>query len=125
MQPMELKFAEHTTVDSDRLVELCIRMGESRAEEMITVSIKNLWDGLEALRDAYGQQRYDEIARQGNEMADIADNLGLYLFARVGRDVALCAGRGDGPSMSACLCRLHRLADNTINSVWDLCDISS
>lgn len=125
MQPLELKFAEHATVDSDRLVELCIRMGESRAEEIITISIKNLWCGLEVLRDAYGQQDFDKIAKQGVEMSEIADSLGLNLFSRVSRDVVSCAHRGDGPSLSACLCRLHRLADSTINSVWDLCDISS
>ncbi len=125
MQPLELKFAEHTTVDSDRLVELCIRMGESRADNVITISIKNLWCGLEALRDAYSQQQFDKIAKQGLEMSETADSLGLSLFARVSRDVVSCARRGDGPSLSACLCRLHRLADNTINSVWDLCDISS
>lgn len=125
MQPLELKFAEHVTVDSDRLVELCIRMGESRAEEMIAVSIKDLWDGLERLRETFGQQNFDQIATKGREMAETADHLGLYMFARVCRDVAFCASRRDGPSLSACLCRLHRLADDTINSVWDLCDISS
>ncbi|MEM9581707.1 MAG: hypothetical protein AAGA08_01190 [Pseudomonadota bacterium] len=122
---MELKFAEHATVDSDRLVELCIRMGESRAEEMISSSIEELWSGLEELRSAYAQQRLSVVQEQAAQMADIADHLGLYLFAKVSRDVKNCAAGGDGTSLAACMCRLHRLADSTINSVWDLCDISS
>lgn len=125
MQPLELKFSEHVSVDSDRLVELCIRMGESRAEEMIAGSIKDLWDGLEELREMFGQQNLVLISTKSREMAETADHLGLYMFARVCRDVAFCAARCDGPSLSACLCRLHRLADDTIKSVWDLCDISS
>ncbi len=123
MHPLELKFAEHATVDSDRLVELCVSMGESRAEEVISTSIEQLWSCLEELRIAYGHQQLPKIAELGAKMAEIAENLGLSLFAKVSRDVTYCARRNDGPSLSACMCRLHRLADNTINSVWDLCDI--
>lgn len=120
---LELNFKEPVTVDGDRLVELCVGMGEVRAEEMIALSIDNLWRGLEGLKDAYGKQRMDEISDISKGLSQIADNLGLCLFARVARDVEACADRMDGPALAGSLCRLLRVADSSLNSIWDLCDI--
>ena len=121
---MELRFSEPVSVDGDRLVELCVRMGEAKAEEMIAVSIEKLWTGLETLRVTYGKGRMDEVASLGHDLSTTADELGLHQFARVARDVEACAIRLDGPALGACLCRLHRIADGSINSVWDMCDIT-
>jgi len=121
---LELNFKEPVTVDGDRLVELCVGMGEMRAEEMIALSIDNLWRGLEGLKEAYSKQRMDEIANISKGLSQIADNLGLGLFARVARDVEACADRMDGPALAGSLCRLLRVADSSLNSIWDLCDIS-
>lgn len=88
------------------------------------MSIDNLWSGLEMLHDAFGQQRLADVAEQSRGLSQIADNLGLYTFARVARDVEACAMRMEGPALGACLCRLHRIADSSINSVWEMCDVS-
>jgi len=121
---LELTFIEPVTVDGDRLVELCVGMGEVRAEAMIALSIDNLWRGLETLKDAYSHQRMDEIANISRGLSQISENLGLGLFARVARDVEACAERMDGPALAGSLCRLMRVADSSLNSIWDLCDIS-
>lgn len=121
---LELTFIEPVTVDGDRLVELCVGMGEVRAEAMIALSIDNLWRGLETLKDAYSRQRMDEIANISRGLSQISENLGLGLFARVSRDVEACAERMDGPALAGSLCRLMRVADSSLNSIWDLCDIS-
>ncbi|WP_298361335.1 hypothetical protein [uncultured Litoreibacter sp.] len=121
---MELRFCEPVSVDGDRLVELCVKMGETRAEEMIALSVDNLWRGMETLRAAYEAHQWKDVIEQSGGMSKIAENLGLTLFARVARDVAACADRSDGPALSANICRLHRIADSSINSVWELCDIS-
>ncbi len=120
---MELRFVEPVIVDADRLVELCVKLGEPRAEEMIALSIDNLWRGLEVLREGFAAHRLDDVVEQSKGLSQIADNLGLRLFARVSRDVESCAMRMDGPALGACLYRLDRIADSSINSVWDLCDI--
>jgi hypothetical protein len=121
---LELNFKEPVTVDGDRIVELCVGMGEVRAEEMIALSIDNLWRGLEGLKEAYRAQRMDEIANISKGLSQIADNLGLGLFARVARDVEACADRMDGPALAGSLCRLLRVADSSLSSIWELCDIS-
>lgn len=123
-QLMELRFNETVAVDGDRLVELCVRMGEAKAEEMIAVSIEELWNGLEQLRAHYSAGYMDELALLARVMSKNAGNLGLQQFARVARDVEGAARRLDGPALGACLCRLHRIADSSIDSVWDLCDIT-
>jgi len=105
---LELTFIEPVTVDGDRLVELCVGMGEVRAEAMIALSIDNLWRGANISRG----------------LSQISENLGLGLFARVARDVEACAERMDGPALAGSLCRLMRVADSSLNSIWDLCDIS-
>lgn len=121
---MELRFSETVAVDGDRLVELCIRMGEAKAEEMISVSIEELWQGLETLREHYGNGHMDDLALLACVMSSNAENLGLLQFARVARDVEGAARRVDGPALGACLFRLHRIADGSIDSVWDLCNIT-
>ena len=123
-QLMELRFSEPVLVDGDRLVELCVRLGESKAEEMIAVTIDQLWQGLEKLREHYGDGRLDQLADLAQNMSNNAENLGLLQFAGVARDVEACAIRLDGPALGACLCRLHRIADGSIDSVWDMCNIS-
>jgi len=123
-QLMELRFSETVSVDGDRLVELCVRMGEAKAEEMISVSIEQLWLGLDKMREHYGNGHMDELALLARVMSTNAENLGLLQFARVARDVEGAAKRLDGPALGACLFRLHRIADGSIDSVWDLCNIS-
>lgn len=119
----ELRPLELVDVDSDRLVELCVRMGENRAEEVIALSVDNLWRGLDGLKACYQEQRFEDLADQSRGLAQIAENLGLSLFVKICRDVEACAVRADTPALSGCLSRLSRIADQSICSVWDLCDI--
>ena len=110
-------------VDSDRIVELWVQLGEGRAEEMVGLSVDNLWRGLDALLLAYRDSNLEEVANIAQGMFRIADNIGLGQFSKVCRDVESCALRKDGPALAACLARLGRIADQSINAVWDLCDI--
>lgn len=120
-QLVELRLSEQVSVDHDRLVELCVSLGEAQAEEMITVSISQLWRGLEALRDVYQSGDLDKVAYTACEMSEIATGLGLHHFSKVASDVATCASRFDEAALGACLSRLNRVADGSINSVWDSC----
>ncbi|MCY4180781.1 MAG: hypothetical protein OXC60_18235 [Litoreibacter sp.] len=124
-QLSELSVTETVRVDGDRLVELWVRMGQDRAEEVITLSVDNLWRGLAALTHARENGRFDLMAEQAKGMSQIADNLGLWLFAKVARDVEACARREDGPALASCLNRLQRVSDQSISTVWDLCDMTS
>ncbi len=99
-------------------------MGEGRGEEVIAMSVENLWRGLEASRRAFQEKRFDDLIVISQGLSQIADNLGLSLFSKVCRDVGSRAARDDPAALSACLSRLHRVADQSINSVWDLCDIT-
>ena len=121
---MELNISEPVAVDGDRIVELCVGLGEDRAEEMIAISVDNLWRGLEHLKEAYRGGHFEEMADISQGLSQIADNLGLRLFARVARDVEACGRRGDVPALSGCLSRLVRISDASINSVWESCDIT-
>ncbi|MEM6406916.1 MAG: hypothetical protein AAF700_00720 [Pseudomonadota bacterium] len=124
-QLSKLSVTETVRVDGDRLVELWVRMGQARAEEVITLSVDNLWRGLGALSHAQSAGNYELMAEQARGLSQIADNLGLWLFAKVARDVEACARRGDVPAISSCLNRLQRVSDQSISTVWDLCDITS
>lgn len=100
-------------------------MGQARAEEVITLSVDNLWRGLGAMGQAQASSNFETMAEQARGLSQIADNLGLWLFAKVARDVEACARRQDVPALSGCLNRLQRVADQSISTVWDLCDITS
>lgn len=122
-QLAEIHPTEPVVIDGDRLVELCVRMGETRAEEMVGLSVDNLWRGNDALLIAYHAGSFAEVANIANGLCSIADNIGLGHFSKVCRDVETCAAREDQPALAACLGRLGRIADQSITAVWDLCDI--
>jgi hypothetical protein len=119
----EIQPTEAVVVDGDRLVELCVRLGEVRAEEMVGLSVDNLWRGIDALLVAYRDRHLDEIVNIAQGLFRISENIGLGQFSRVCQDVEHCASRDDLPALSACVSRLCRIADQSINAVWDLCDI--
>jgi len=61
---------------------------------------------------------------QMRQVADYRHGTCVRGAKRVARDVEACADRMDGPALAGSLCRLLRVADSSLNSIWDLCDIS-
>lgn len=119
-----LEIHEPVTVDPDRLVELCVSMGELQAEAMITTAIEELARGIVDAEAAYRAQDMAALQGRAAVLARTADHIGMTSFARVAEDVMSCAGACEWIPLSATLTRLRRIADRSLSAVWDMQDIS-
>lgn len=120
----ELELRESVTVDPDRLVELCVSMGELKAEGMITTAVEELARGMVELEAAFHAQNLDLLGNRSHILAQTARHIGMVTFARVAEDVKDCASVGQWVPLSATFNRLRRIADRSLNAVWEMQDIS-
>ncbi len=117
---LKLEMREPVRVDPDRLVELCVSMGEARAEALITTAMEELARGMVAIEDAYAVQNMDVLTRRADLLVKTAENIGMTTFSRVADDVAACGRLKEGVSLGATLNRLRRIADRSLSAVWDM-----
>ncbi|WP_134014857.1 hypothetical protein [Litoreibacter halocynthiae] len=120
---LKLEMREPVRVDPDRLVELCVSMGEARAEALITTAMEELARGMVAIEDAYAAQNMDVLTRRADLLVKTAENIGMTTFSRVADDVAACGRLKEGVSLGATLNRLRRIADRSLSAVWDMQNI--
>ncbi|SFR34853.1 hypothetical protein [Litoreibacter janthinus] len=117
---VKLELREPVRVDPDRLVELCVSMGETRAEAMITTAMEELARGMVEIEDAYSAQNMDMLTSRGDILVKTARHIGMTTFARVADDVVSCARLREGIPLAATLNRLRRIADRSLSAVWDM-----
>ena len=98
---LKLEMREPVRVDPDRLVELCVSMGEARAEALITTAMEELARGMVAIEDAYVAQNMDVLTRRADLLVKTAENIGMTTFSRVADDVAACGRLKEGVSPTA------------------------
>ena len=118
-----ISFSETVMLDPDRLVELCVELGQENAEALLNGTLEQLSAGLRELDILYQSQSWPRIGAQAEALSALAANAGMTTFARVARDVGLCADMERIIPLAATLNRLHRIAEGTVNSVWELGDM--
>ena len=116
----KIKLQEPVLLDPDRLVELCVEMGQEKAEALINLSLDHMKNGLAAIDEALETQDFQRIHDEAELLCDMALTAGMASFARVSNDVAHCAKVGRIVPLCATINRLRRLGDKSINSAWDL-----
>lgn len=119
----ELELRESVTVDPDRLVELCVSMGELKAEGMITTAVEELARGMVELDSAFLAQDLELMGKRTHVLAQTARHIGMVTFARVAEDVRYCAQVGQWVPLAATVMRLRRIADRSLNAVWEMQDV--
>ena len=117
---VKLEMKEPVRVDPDRLVELCISMGEMRAEALITTAMEELARGMVEVENAYLAQNMDILTDGADKLVRTADRIGMTSFSRVADDVATCGRLREGIPLAATLNRLRRIADRSLSAVWDM-----
>lgn len=119
-----LVLREPVTVDPDRLVELCVSMGECQAEAMVTTAIEELARGMVEVEAAYRAQNMDALSQRADILVKTARHIGMTSFAQVADDVLSCAQGREAIALSATLTRLRRIADRSLTAMWEMQDIS-
>ncbi|MFY0693043.1 MAG: hypothetical protein JXR14_14110 [Paracoccaceae bacterium] len=120
---LTIRFAETVSLDPDRMVELCVEMGQENAEALLNGTLEQLSLGLRELDMLYRSQSWHRIGAQAEALSVLAANAGMTTFARVARDVGLCADMERIVPLTATLNRLHRISEGTVNSIWELGDM--
>lgn len=118
-----LEMREPVRVDPDRLVELCVSLGEVRAEAVITTTMEELAKGIVEVEEAYLNQDLDCMSERADLLIETANQIGMTTFARVADDVAACGRNREGVPLAATLFRLRRIADRSLSAVWDMQDL--
>ncbi|MEP3347046.1 MAG: hypothetical protein ABJN34_05885 [Litoreibacter sp.] len=121
---LELDLREPVRVDPDRLVELCVELGEMKAEQLITTTMEELANGMMELDRAFTAQDVERLIANADTLVSKAQKIGMTTFSRVADDVASCARASDSISLAATLNRLRRIADRSLSAVWDMQDLS-
>ncbi|SDW74681.1 hypothetical protein [Litoreibacter albidus] len=120
---VKLELREPVRVDPDRLVELCVAMGEMRAEVLITTTMEDLAKGMVEVEDAYLSHDMVTLVHRADALVATANKIGMTTFSRVADDVAVCARDCGGVALAATLNRLRRIADRSLSAVWDMQDL--
>lgn len=119
-----LMHSEQVRVDADRLTELCVRLGESGAEEVMCRTMEELAVQLAQIEKEFRRGAVTEMGQLALLIVTGADRIGMQALARVAMDVVQCIDAGDEVALSAVLARLLRIAERSLTAIWDIQDLS-
>ncbi|UWQ95752.1 hypothetical protein K3728_00460 [Rhodobacteraceae bacterium M385] len=105
------------------LEELCLKIGEVRAEAEVALALHRISEALPTL--------YATCRRSGREfvvalehLCKDAELIGMATLARVAQDVLETFIAGNEVALAATMARLDRVGERSIHAVWDLEDLS-
>lgn len=115
---------EAVRLDQERLRALYGQLGEAGAEDVICRAMEELAIRLTCAERMYRSGQVSDLRKSVRSMAAIADQVGMYLLARVARDVTSVIDLGNENALAATLARLLRIGDRSLTAVWDIRDLS-
>ena len=114
-----LKQDEIVQLNSDRLEELYAQLGEAGAEDVVCRALEELAVRLTHADRCWREGRTADLHKSARSLIGISEQIGMLMLARVARDVAHCAEKGDGIALAATLCRLIRIGERSLSEIWD------
>lgn len=119
----ELAPEEPARFNPDCLEELCLKIGEVRAEAEVAQALHRLSEALPTL-DALLRDDERAFLVAVEKLGKDADLIGMATLARVARSVLDCFATSNHVGLAATMARLDRVGDRSIHAVWDLEDLS-
>ncbi|MBK1637159.1 hypothetical protein [Rhodovulum adriaticum] len=101
---------EPLRLDSERLADMFLDLGEARAADLLSLSLVRLEGLLEALALAVGHGRAADCIDFAGQIAALGDALGLLSLGDAARGVVRAAASGDAVALAATQARLIRIA---------------
>jgi len=121
---MRLMFDEKVRLDSDRLAELYVQLGEAGAQDVVCRAMEELAVRLTRINESYQTNKTHDLRKGAKGLIGIAEQVGMQRLADVARDVRNCADENDPIALAATMARLLRIGDCSLTAVWDLQDLS-
>ncbi len=119
-----LIFEEKVRLDSDRLAELYVQLGERGAQNVVCRAMEELAVRLARIESAFQEDKPALLRKTAKSLIGIAEQVGMQRLAEVARDVRHCSELGDPVATGATLARLLRIGERSLTAVWDLQDLS-
>jgi len=101
---------EPLRLDSERLADMFVDLGEVRASHLIVLSIDRLETLIEGLHLAIGQMPPGDCIDLTGQIRALGDAMGMISLSSAARNVARAAQSGDPVAIDATLARLKRVA---------------
>lgn len=114
---------EPARFNPERLEELCLKIGEVRAEAEVALALHRISEVLPNV-EALLRDDEDAFAKAINQVAQDAEMIGMATLARVARNVLDSFATANIVALAATLARLDRVGERSIHAVWDLEDLS-
>lgn len=119
-----MAFDEKVRLNSDRMAELYVQLGEAGAQDVVCRAMEELAVRLAKVNETYLAQNLNDLHKGAKGLIGIAEQIGMQKLANVARDVCNCTDNYDPISLGATLARLMRIGDQSLTAVWDLQDLS-
>ena len=122
-QLSRLFFREEVDFDRQRMTDLVHARGMRAAEALLTQAMEDLAHGMGALEQAYAAADFRRMGRESRRLAACTEAVGLVSVERSALDLARLSDAGDGAAIAAVLCRLIRMGEASLVSVWEAGDL--
>ena len=119
----ELAPEEPARFNPERLEELCLKIGEVRAEAEVALALHRISEHLPAIA-VLSRNNAPAFVVAIDEIANDAELIGMATLARVARSVLDSHATANHVALAATLSRLDRVGERSIHAVWDLEDLS-
>ncbi|WP_175566954.1 hypothetical protein [Rhodovulum sp. ES.010] len=107
-------------VDSDRLADMFVDLGEVRAAHLVALSVGRLEELMEGLDLASSQVRPGDCIDLAGQIRTLGESLGLDSLSLAARGVSYAVQSGDATAISATMARLRRLALRSVRIAAEL-----
>ncbi|MBL3579076.1 hypothetical protein JMJ92_13060 [Rhodovulum visakhapatnamense] len=101
---------EPLRLDSERLADMFVDLGEVRASHLIVLSIDRLESLIDGLHLAASQIRPGDCVELTGQIRALGDAMGMISLSSAARNVSRASQSGDQVAVAATLARLKRVA---------------
>jgi hypothetical protein len=115
---------EPVRLDSDRLAELFVQLGEAGAQNVVSRAREELAVRLSCLEEAYDSGKVDVLCKGAKALVGISEQIGMNELALAARATQDCATGPDHVALAATMARMLRLGDCSLAKAWNLQGLS-
>ncbi|GKY86275.1 hypothetical protein [Sinisalibacter aestuarii] len=121
---LRLHFDEPVRLDRGQLEVLYRNLGPTGADRVVAHALEDLATALTQASAQYGAGEIEALRGTVKSVIALAQQVGMTVLARVGRDVLALSHSYDAAAFGATMARLGRIGEGSLVAVWDLQDLS-
>lgn len=121
---LRLQHSETVRLDQSQLDVLYQSLGPVGADKVVNHALEDLAVTLTRAGEQYRAGEIEALRLTVRALVAVAQQVGMTVLARVGRDVLDLSRTYDAPAFAATMARLERVGEASLVAVWDLQDLS-